>query len=287
MLTCSLIKQLGAGEGWFKIFHEDLDESTGRWCTEKLQDNNGFLTIDLPRGLQRGDYLIRPELLALHGFPQFYMGCAQIFLDSDGDLLPDDTVAIPGYIDESDPGVNYSEEKRDAGVEYIIPGPDVQQSFSSSGQAGPSEQTEGLRPEGCILDTGNACITEFSDYSTQDECRKVADQCRAEKDRCEEDLHPFDAANCKVLGDEKCKPIDESCNAENPSLPNAGVDITPVTRINLSSLASLPPGLVEPTSPLAGGESLKRRGAIDEIAVSEVKKRASMPYAPRRGLMAH
>ena len=53
------------GDGWFKIFSEDYNSNTGKWCTENLIPNNGHLTVEIPSDLEAGYYLVRPELLAL------------------------------------------------------------------------------------------------------------------------------------------------------------------------------------------------------------------------------
>ena len=101
--VASAIDDKGAGDGWFKLFDHGYDNSTKRWCTDEIIDNNGLLSVNLPKGLEGGYYLARPEILALHNAanndPQFYTGCAQIFLTSTGNLGPEETVSIPGYVD--------------------------------------------------------------------------------------------------------------------------------------------------------------------------------------------
>jgi cellulase len=72
----------GNGEGavWTKIYEEGLDG--GKWGVDNFITNKGAITIDLPN-LAAGDYIIRPEIIALHeannqGGAQFYNGCGQI-----------------------------------------------------------------------------------------------------------------------------------------------------------------------------------------------------------------
>lgn len=83
-----------AGNGWFKIMEDGYDSTAGKWCTEKLIPNDGHLAATIPDDLAAGYYLVRPELLALHQAdktppdPQFYVGCAQIFLSSSGSAVP-------------------------------------------------------------------------------------------------------------------------------------------------------------------------------------------------------
>ena len=53
------------GDGWFKIFSEDYNSDTEKWCTENLITNNGHLSVQIPTDLEAGYYLVRSELLAL------------------------------------------------------------------------------------------------------------------------------------------------------------------------------------------------------------------------------
>ena len=75
-----------AGDGWFKIWDEGYDEKAGKWATEKLIDSKGLLSVKVPSGLPTGYYLWRTELLTFQNVtdnyvdPQFYIGCAQLFI---------------------------------------------------------------------------------------------------------------------------------------------------------------------------------------------------------------
>lgn len=107
------ITDTAAGDGWFKLWDQGYDEaSPKKWGTLNLIESKGLLSIDLPKGLVGGDYLFRPELLALHnanqGDPQYYIGCAQVFLKSSGSLVPESTVSIPGYVSKSDPADSFN-----------------------------------------------------------------------------------------------------------------------------------------------------------------------------------
>ena len=105
-----------AGDGWFKIMEDGYDSGSKLWCTEKLIPNDGHLAATIPKDLTVGYYLVRPELLALHQAdktppdPQFYVGCAQIFLNSTGTgtAAPTDTVSIPGYVNMSTPAMTFN-----------------------------------------------------------------------------------------------------------------------------------------------------------------------------------
>ena len=154
-----------------------------RWCTEKLIDDNGLLSVNIPSNIAGGYYLVRPELLALHQAdknppdPQFYIGCAQIFLQSLSNTLPTNTVSIPGYIHAGDPSTlfNIYEPK----WPYPMPGPAVYPSSSlshnpSEADVGPKTQTEGLAPLNCILNNANWCGIELDDYTTETGCWNVS-----------------------------------------------------------------------------------------------------------------
>ena len=108
------------------------------------------------------------------GEPQFFLGCAQIFLESDGTLVPDETVSIPGYVEQDEPSLTINIWNKTYDGEYELAGPPVLTSFSPSGSRGPSEQTDGLRPDDCWLEVANFCAREFPDPSTIDECWQVS-----------------------------------------------------------------------------------------------------------------
>jgi cellulase len=76
----------GKGNVWVKIASEGYEG--GRWATDKLRANKGQHSFTLPQ-LAPGDYLVRPEIIALHegsrpGGTQLYMACVQIKLSGTG-----------------------------------------------------------------------------------------------------------------------------------------------------------------------------------------------------------
>ena len=71
----------GIGGGWFKIQQDGLTD--GVWGTERVINGQGRHSIKIPECIAPGQYLLRAEMVALHGagnYPgaQFYMECAQI-----------------------------------------------------------------------------------------------------------------------------------------------------------------------------------------------------------------
>lgn len=80
----------GQGAVWTKIYEDGL--SGGVWAVDKFITNKGLITITLPN-LEAGNYLIRPEIIALHeannmGKAQFYNGCGQLKITGGSVALP-------------------------------------------------------------------------------------------------------------------------------------------------------------------------------------------------------
>ncbi|KAG8681478.1 hypothetical protein FRC09_017468 [Ceratobasidium sp. 395] len=84
----------GAGGVWHKIFDQGF--VNGQWATDKLIANRGHVSIVVPN-LATGEYLLRPEIIALHEGDtdfaanpargaQFYMECMQIRVVSSGSV---------------------------------------------------------------------------------------------------------------------------------------------------------------------------------------------------------
>ncbi|PZD43468.1 Glyco-hydro-61 domain containing protein [Pyrenophora tritici-repentis] len=226
-----------AGDGWFKIFDHGYNSATDRWCTDKIIDNNGLLSVNLPKGLKGGDYLARPEILALHaakdGDPQEYTGCAQIFLQSSGNLVPESTVSIPGIMKYNTPPTDFDIYNTPAS-KYQIPGPPVAKLRSSLGQnkatAAALVQTAGLKPAGCIMENANWCGKEVPDYSTEKACWASAQNCWDQSDVCFNTSPATGNAGCKIWQD-KCTDINNKCTAGQwTGPPNKGKVLTPVKK---------------------------------------------------------
>ncbi|KAH0270150.1 glycoside hydrolase family 61 protein, partial [Aureobasidium melanogenum] len=224
----SAIDDQGTGDGWFKIWDEGYDESAGKWCTEKLIANNGHLSVNMPNGLQGGYYLVRPELLALHnadkGDPQFYVGCAQVWLNSTGSQLPQKTVSIPGYVDYNQPSTSFNIWNEPMALPYPIPGPAVYVPSSSASvgnqklRVSQQQQTEGLAPSDCVVTNGNWDGIELDRYSDQADCWNASTACWAQCKECYAVAPPTGNAGCKIWED-KCQNINDQCSAGNYNGP--------------------------------------------------------------------
>ncbi|KIM97510.1 glycoside hydrolase family 61 protein [Oidiodendron maius Zn] len=104
------ITDVGYGSGWFKIQEAGLNVATQDWATTDLIANAGVQSITIPECIEDGQYLLRPELLALHAASglngaQFYMECAQINISGGSGSKTPATVSFPGAYAQDDPGI--------------------------------------------------------------------------------------------------------------------------------------------------------------------------------------
>lgn len=251
----------GEGDGWFKIWDSGYDEQTQKWCTEKLIDNHGLLSIALPSALPTGYFLVRPELLALQQAdktlpdPQFYVGCAQLFVrgpvgEGKLDVPADKKVAIPGHVGLGDKGLTFNIYKPEMDLPYPVPGPRVYfpvlpQGGDGKAVAAGQNQTEGVVPATCLLKNANWCGMEVGDYADEAGCWAAAGQCYGQAKVCYDEAPPTGAAGCRVW-EGKCKGIQDACGAGRwVGPPDRGVKLVGVE-------SALPgPG---PIPPVEGGE---------------------------------
>jgi hypothetical protein len=177
----SAINSTATGQGWTKIWDEGYDATTSQWCTEKLIQNNGLLSVSIPEEFAGGYYLVRTELLALHEAnesppdPQFYVGCAQVWLNSNATGVPKSSVAIPGYVNISDPAVLFNIYTPK--FPYTTPGPPPLTSndfTNNSNSTFNNVQNEGILPSNAILTNANWWGVELDTYTSQDGCWAVS-----------------------------------------------------------------------------------------------------------------
>jgi hypothetical protein len=218
------------GDGWFKLWDEGYDESSGKWCTQKMIGNAGRISVTIPDSLAGGDYLVRPELLALHNIavkdqPEYYVGCAQVFLESSGSSGPEKTVSIPGYTSKSDPGNQYNAFDKPL-KPFTIPGPEVYKSTASYSRMASQKQTNGLAPAGCILTNDNWCGKEIPDFTDEEGCWVADKDCWAQLDECYDDASSAGSANCKIW-EQKCKDNQGICKSGGSGPYNKGQSIQP------------------------------------------------------------
>ncbi|KAK6819728.1 endoglucanase B [Apiospora arundinis] len=260
------IKQVGdmatstaAGQGWVKIFDEGYDSATGKWCTEKLMANDGLLSVRIPANVPTGNYLVRPELLALHeadkGDPQFYVGCAQVAIKGSTtgklDVPTDYSVSIPGHVKAGEPSVAFNIYQPK--FPYPIPGPKVWSTQPANAPAikaptdGDSSWITGAQyvPGNCLLKEANWCGVEVPDYNTEDVCWKASEACYKQSETCYKTAPPSGGKNCKVW-ETKCKAIESACSSGNfQGPPNKGKKLEsaePKPKTNIPAADNAPSG---------------------------------------------
>ncbi|KAI0516887.1 glycosyl hydrolase family 61-domain-containing protein [Xylaria bambusicola] len=131
----------GHGNGWFKIQEDGY--SNGAWGTSKVINNAGKHAIKIPDCLADGQYLLRAEMIALHGASssqgaQLYMECAQINISGGTAKVSPATYSIPGIYKANDPGLLVNIYQMTSSSKYTIPGPNV---FTCNGDSGSSPAT--------------------------------------------------------------------------------------------------------------------------------------------------
>ncbi|RYP61421.1 hypothetical protein DL769_007706 [Monosporascus sp. CRB-8-3] len=97
----------GVGAGWFKI--DELNYEGGRWANEIMSAKDMKHSFRLPERLPSGEYLLRSEMLALHGAQtvggaQFYIGCAQLKITGPGGSCSP-KISLPGAYNAQDPNI--------------------------------------------------------------------------------------------------------------------------------------------------------------------------------------
>lgn len=118
---------------WFKIAEDGLDTGSNTWGVDNVIAGNGWHSFTLPACVADGQYLLRIELLALHGASatgeaQFYGSCAQIQVTGGGGFFPSETVKIPGAYSPEDPSIKIgiydgNGQPTNGGQPYQAPGP--------------------------------------------------------------------------------------------------------------------------------------------------------------------
>ncbi|OCL14159.1 lytic polysaccharide monooxygenase [Glonium stellatum] len=123
----SALTKTVTGLKWFKIYEDGLDSNL-QWAVTRLYKNKGKVSFTMPSCIQSGQYLLRAEIIALHGassYPgaQLYMECAQINVTGGGNATPSG-VNFPGAYAGTDPGIKF-QLYYPTPTTYIVPGPTV------------------------------------------------------------------------------------------------------------------------------------------------------------------
>jgi cellulase len=92
---------------------------TGKWGNEVIIDQDYQNTFQIPSDIKPGTYILRTELLSLHGNgrnvgilgkPQFYTHCFNLEVRGYGTVEPDG-VTFPGGYGKDEPGVVFDLRK--------------------------------------------------------------------------------------------------------------------------------------------------------------------------------
>ncbi|KAI8302861.1 putative endo-beta-1,4-glucanase D [Colletotrichum sp. SAR11_59] len=101
----------GSGD-WFKVYESGptkfpLTGAAEEWGVY----NKNIITFTVPKDLAAGDYLVRPEHLALHkpSGTEFYFNCGQMKVTGSGTKVPTATVKFPGVYDSNTAGLSPNE----------------------------------------------------------------------------------------------------------------------------------------------------------------------------------
>jgi len=216
-------KNSATGSGWIKLWDEGYDGTAKKWCTEKLIANKGLLSFEIPEGLPAGYWLFRPELLALHeadkGDPQFYVGCAQVFVQSSNtaalEIPADRKVSIPGHVHASDPGLTFNIYAPK--FPYPLPGPKVftvpppkNGPVDTTGSSVP-KQAQGVIPSHYVVKNANWIGVEVPEYRNEKGCWASSDSCWKQVGTCYDTAPPTGDAGCIAM-EAKCNAIQDACS---------------------------------------------------------------------------
>ncbi|KAJ4288246.1 glycoside hydrolase 61 [Collariella sp. IMI 366227] len=110
---------------WFKIDGAGYDATTGLWAADALRANGNSWLVQIPATLKAGNYVLRHEIIALHGASspngaQAYPQCVNLRVTGSGSSLP---AGVPGtsLYTATDPGILFNPWTSD--ISYPVPGP--------------------------------------------------------------------------------------------------------------------------------------------------------------------
>ncbi|KAI9170705.1 Endoglucanase-7 [Paramyrothecium foliicola] len=110
---------------WVKIQEQGIDYATQTWASAEFVNKGSKWTVTIPKSLAPGNYVLRHEIIALHGAgspngAQNYPQCFNLKITGSGTANP---TGVPGtsLYKSTDPGILFNPYKQI--TEYIIPGP--------------------------------------------------------------------------------------------------------------------------------------------------------------------
>ncbi|KAI0000262.1 glycoside hydrolase family 61 protein [Xylariaceae sp. FL0662B] len=110
---------------WVKIQAKGIDYDTQVWASGDLIANNNTWTTTIPASIAPGNYVLRHEIIALHGGfelngAQSYPQCFNIQIKGSGTAKPEGTLGTELY-KNTDPGILFSPYA--TVTDYPMPGP--------------------------------------------------------------------------------------------------------------------------------------------------------------------
>ncbi|KAG8731579.1 hypothetical protein FRC12_019668 [Ceratobasidium sp. 428] len=160
-----------AGQTADKVDPKNLDffkiQQTGqkgkgqlKWFLEDQMKPNTDYTVNVPKNIPNGDYIMRHEIIALHladkkGGAEFYTSCFQLKVSGGtGSGSPGPTAKFPGAYSATDPGI-FTPKVFDKGFNYQFPGPAIPSFVAGassnnvtnvSSSATPTKSTKSVKP---------------------------------------------------------------------------------------------------------------------------------------------
>ncbi|KAL2197729.1 glycosyl hydrolase family 61-domain-containing protein [Corynascus similis CBS 632.67] len=110
---------------FFKIDGAGYDKAAGRWAAETLRQNGNSWLVQIPSDLKAGNYVLRHEIIALHGAgsangAQAYPQCINLRVTGGGSSVPSGVAGTSLY-KASDAGILFNPYV--ASPDYPVPGP--------------------------------------------------------------------------------------------------------------------------------------------------------------------
>ncbi|KAL1836236.1 hypothetical protein VTJ49DRAFT_5398 [Mycothermus thermophilus] len=110
---------------FFKIDGAGYDQAARTWAADVLRANGNSWTVQIPSDLKAGNYVLRHEIIALHGAAnangaQAYPQCINIRVTGGGNNLPSGVAGTQLYR-ASDPGILFNPHV--GNPNYPVPGP--------------------------------------------------------------------------------------------------------------------------------------------------------------------
>ncbi|KAI1370937.1 endoglucanase-4 [Hypoxylon crocopeplum] len=117
-----------AGDLKFSKISQDSIASGNTWATDTLIASNFTASTTIPRNLKAGDYVIRHEIIALHGATndngaQAYPQCLNLRVSGSGKVAPTSGVAGTSLYKRNDAGIMFN--VYGSSTSYPYPGPQL------------------------------------------------------------------------------------------------------------------------------------------------------------------